>query len=242
LVGMAAPQPEITPYPSGQWSMTVCAMGAVQGSIVRVERSLRDGTTGDLLGRRSDDGPFVGYTKMGVVDPLRDSGSQRLDFSFDSGPNRLGFSGNRSYLLTEVVIKETTGLDRTVSGQFEVNRFPVPVLRAPVGVVVRQNDPRSGCPFDPVNGYGVAVADGAGRRSSGRSTRTRRRRRCGSCAAISTCRKALSAAHEWPSARAVRRTEQSAAGPWRDSIFNRAATPASPPAVEPAVNRRNRVP
>jgi hypothetical protein len=162
--------------------MTVCATGAVQGSIVRVERSLRDGTTGDLLGRRSDDGPFVGYTKTGVVDPLRDSGSQRLDFSFDSGPNRLGFAGNRSLLLTEVIIKETTGLERTVSGQFEVDRFPVPVLRSPVGVVVRQNDPRSGCSFDPINGYGilleidwesppgglgiddyvVAVADGAG--------------------------------------------------------------------------------
>ena len=130
-----------------------------------------------MLGTKTDLGPFVFFNRRGNVDPLLSTGVQTLDYAWP-----LGFSGKPAVLRTDVLIKDEKGLDRTISGEFEWQLFPSPVVRSPVGVTIRQNDPRSGCPFDPIHGYGIlleiawdpppgslqvdqygiAVADGAG--------------------------------------------------------------------------------
>jgi hypothetical protein len=113
-----------------------------------------------------------------IVDPLLETGRQTF-----SRYENLGFAGRPARLDIEVTITDSTGTTRTVVTTILCELFPSPVIRSPVDITVRQNDPQSGCAMSPVHGYGllvdiawdppsgdhrvddygVAVADGAGR-------------------------------------------------------------------------------
>src|SRR5207249_4536066 len=129
----------------------------LRGTIQSIDRSLRDRATGQVLGTAGYPGLFVFPIHFGLVNPLLDSGYQDVTLGFDSGPNRLGFAGQPAVLRTDVAIKDTAGRDWIASGEFDINVFPTPVVRSPVGVTVRQNDPRSKCAFDEHAGYGLLV-------------------------------------------------------------------------------------
>jgi hypothetical protein len=138
----------------GHYDMAVDATGAVFGSIKRIERVLRDRETGTLLGSKVEDGPFpvAGNTPCRVIDPLLAYGHQSFFYNDD-----LGFVGRPATLRTDVTITDAHGVTQTVTTSASWQLLPPPTVTSPVRTVVRQNDPASGCAFDPVHGYGVVV-------------------------------------------------------------------------------------
>ena len=163
----------------GLWGLEVRATGALRGSITRVEMVLKDRHNGQVLGAKVASGPFlqIGNTPVRVVDPLKMSGVQKFNYNVD-----LGFTGSPADLQTTVVVEDTSGVTWTMEQTSKWEFLAPPARVSPVSVVVRQNDPASGCPFDPTHGYGfvlelswnppagvpvtsysVAASDGAGR-------------------------------------------------------------------------------
>lgn len=160
-VGFGTPEPEGSntyPFgdvPSGQWSMTVCATGETRGSIESITRTLRDASTGAMLGTLTDSGGPL-FVLRGI-DIFLTSGYQEFHFVFAGGPQGLGFRGQPAILQVVVRVRDTNGSPWTLSGELAILPFPTPTLRSPIGVAVRQNDPRTGCGFDPGAGYGFVV-------------------------------------------------------------------------------------
>jgi hypothetical protein len=138
----------------GIWTMTVLTTGRLRGSITGIVRVLRDRDTGQTLGKDNESGPFLepGNTPCRNVDPLLIGGQQRFDYNQD-----LGFVGRSAVLDTQVTIQDTAGRNWTLSTSTSWELLARPVPRSPVQTIVRQNDPASGCPFDPVHGYGLVL-------------------------------------------------------------------------------------
>ena len=136
------------------WEITVRASGMLVGSLARVEQVLIDRESRATLGSNVETGPFYGFgnTPNRVYDPLKTYGTQTLPYNLD-----LGFSGRASDLVTTVVIQDTTGGTWTLTSTVPWNFLPPPVPTSPSRIVVRQNDPATGCPFDPVHGYGFVL-------------------------------------------------------------------------------------
>jgi hypothetical protein len=139
---------------SGHYDMAVDATGPVFGSIKRIERVLRDREAGTLLGSKVQDGPFPvgGNTPCRGIDPLLAYGHQSFFYNDD-----LGFVGRPATLRTEVTITDAHGVSQTLTTTSSWQLLPAPTVTSPVRTVVRQNDPASGCAFDPVHGYGLVV-------------------------------------------------------------------------------------
>jgi hypothetical protein len=179
-----------------QLDMNVDATSALHGSITRVRRTLRDRATGQILGDVTDSGPFLytGGTPCRVFDPLLLYGRVNLSNAFSSSSSfrpsdALGFQRRPATLTMEVTIIDTARGTWTVSNSVNWDVVPVPTPRSPLNTIVRQNDPASGCAFDPIHGYGLvfdlswdplapnvpvtryglSVFDGAGRRLAGPS-------------------------------------------------------------------------
>jgi hypothetical protein len=55
----------------------------------------------------------------------------------------------------EIVDAFGTSWPLSVSTAWEL--LPPPVPTFPVRTIIRQNDPASGCPFDPIHGYGLVI-------------------------------------------------------------------------------------
>jgi hypothetical protein len=126
----------------------------VFGSIKRIDRELRDRETGTLLGQKVDTGPFLaaGNTPCRGIDPLLAGGVQTLTFADD-----LGFAGRPAVERMDVTISDAHFVTSTVTAISSWEYLPPPTVRSPVRTIVRQNDPASGCTFDPVHGYGLIV-------------------------------------------------------------------------------------
>jgi hypothetical protein len=164
------------------WGVTIQTTGSLRGTIQRVDAKLSDRSTGMPLGMSTHVGPFLnvrdGRIPNQIVDPLLETGQQ----TFNAYQEELGFVGSPALLSVEVTIRDVTGKNWISTATTFCELFPKPVVRSPVNITVRQNDPGSGCTFDPVNGfglvldirwdpppagppvddYGVAVADGSG--------------------------------------------------------------------------------
>jgi hypothetical protein len=149
--------PESPPQAFFTWGVTVEATGTLRGTIQRVDARLKDRTTGLALGNAARPGPFLNIRDPRianqVVDPLLETGRQ----TFTAYQQDLGFMGSPATLEIEVAIKDSTGTDWTAATTALCELFPKPVVRSPVDIMVRQNDPRSGCPLDPVHGYGLLL-------------------------------------------------------------------------------------
>jgi hypothetical protein len=140
--------------------INVDATGALHGSITKVHRVLRDRDTGQILGDGVDSGsfPYFGNTPCRVYDPLLLYGHENLSnvVSFRAN-DPLGFQRRPAILTVDVTIVDTAGGTWTVSKSVAWELLPAPMPRAPVNTTVRQNDPASGCKFDPVHGWGIAL-------------------------------------------------------------------------------------
>jgi hypothetical protein len=149
--------PESPPQAFFTWGVTVEATGTLRGTIQRVDARLKDRATGLALGNAARPGPFLNIRDPRianqVVDPLLETGRQ----TFTAYQQDLGFMGSPATLEIEVAIKDSTGTDWTAATTALCELFPKPVVRSPVDIMVRQNDPRSGCPLDPVHGYGLLL-------------------------------------------------------------------------------------
>jgi hypothetical protein len=153
FIGLPSVTPEGQQIPLTRWSLAVRAIGMIRGSIERVELNLRDRDTAADLGSVTDLGPFTSQTKCGVYDPLIRAGEQERTYS-----TALGFSGQPAMLRAEVTVKDEGGRRWVREGEFEWRLFPPPVIRHPIGgIMVRQNDPTTGCAFDTTHGYGFAL-------------------------------------------------------------------------------------
>ena len=58
---------------------------------------------------------------------------------------------------TDVTITDAHGVISTVMVSASWEYLPPPIVRSPVRTIVKQNDPDSGCAYDPVHGYGLMV-------------------------------------------------------------------------------------
>lgn len=134
--------------------VTVQATGLVFGSVNRIERVLRDRETQAVLGEKVRVGPFLaaGNTPCRGIDPLRAYGAQTFDLSDD-----LGFAGRQATERIDVTITDSHGVTSTVTAVSSWEYLPPPTVRSPVRTIVKQNDPASGCVYDPVHGYGLLV-------------------------------------------------------------------------------------
>jgi hypothetical protein len=134
--------------------MTVQATGLVFGSVNRIDRVLRDRETQAVLGEKLRTGPFLaaGNTPCRGIDPLLAGGRQEFLFNDD-----LGFAGRSATERTEVTITDAHGVTSTVTAFSSWEYLPPPSVRSPMRTIVKQNDPASGCAFDPVHGYGLLV-------------------------------------------------------------------------------------
>ena len=163
------------------WGVTIQTSGSIRGTIQRIDATLSDRATAAVLGRSTYTGVFVNVRDSRfpnqVVDPLLETGQQTFN-----AYGELEFVGNPAILSIEVTIKDVTGKNWLVIATTSCELFPKPVIRSPVNISVRQNDPAGGCTFDavhgyglvldirwdppaggpPVDDYGVAVADGSG--------------------------------------------------------------------------------
>lgn len=144
-----------------QLDMNVDATGALRGSITKVHRTLRDRDAGHILGDVIESGPFsyIGNTPCRVYDPLLLYGHENLTnvpLSFRAS-DPLGFQRGPAILSMDVTIVDTSGGTWTISKSVAWELLPAPTPRAPVNTTVRQNDPASGCAFDPIHGYGVLL-------------------------------------------------------------------------------------
>ena len=144
-----------------QLGINVDATGALHGSITKVHRMLRDRGTGQILGDVIDPGPFpyIGNTPCRSYDPLLLYGHENLADAFSSfrANDPLGFERRRAILSVDVTIVDTSGGTWTISKSVAWELLPAPTPRAPVNTTVRQNDAASGCAFDSIHGYGLAL-------------------------------------------------------------------------------------
>lgn len=153
FIGLPSVTPEGRQMALTRWSLAVRSIGMIRGSIERVELKLRDRDTAADLGSVTDLGPFTSQTKCGADDPLMRVGEQQRNYS-----TALGFSGQPALLRAEVTVKDEGGRRWVREGEFEWRLFPPPVIKQPTGgITVRQNDPTTGCSFDPIHGYGIAL-------------------------------------------------------------------------------------
>jgi hypothetical protein len=132
--------------------------GSLYGSITKVHRWLRDRDSGEILGERTDSGPFRerGGTPCRGYDPLLLYGGQNLSTTGLAG-DPLGFKRRPAMFSVDVTIVDTAGGTWTVSKSVLWQLVPFPTPRSPVRTTVRQNDPESGCVFDSVHGYGTLL-------------------------------------------------------------------------------------
>lgn len=109
---------------------------------------------GERLGEVAHRGPFIinGGTPCRELEPFLISGTQTLRFSED-----LGFVGRTAVLETKATVRDVAGADWTASTSSSGEVLLPPILKSPVHTIVRQNDPQSGCAFDPVHGYGLVL-------------------------------------------------------------------------------------
>jgi hypothetical protein len=137
---------------NGIYEMRVQATGALHGSITRIERVLRDRQTGQVLGTRSDSGPFLaaGNTPCRNVDPFLLSGTDMFRYNED-----LGFVGRSAILETTVSIRDTANAMWTTAASSSWELLANPTVKQPGRT--NQNNPATGCPFDSVAGYGLVV-------------------------------------------------------------------------------------
>ena len=135
--------------------MIVRATTQIFGSVKEIHRVLRDRETGTMLSEKIYPGPFLaaGNTPCRGIDPLLAGGSQTFDFDDD-----LGFVARSAIERADVTITDAHGVTSvaTVSSSWEF--LPPPSVTSPVRTIIRQNDPASGCTFDPVHGYGLVVS------------------------------------------------------------------------------------
>lgn len=136
------------------WKVTVRATGNTAGSVKRIEHTLRDRQSGATLGSLIESGPFYvfGNSPVRAVDGLKTHGNQTFTYNLD-----MGFVGRSADLQTTVVVEATTGATWTLERTTPWELLMPPTPTHPVNVVVKQNDPASGCPFDPVHGYGLVL-------------------------------------------------------------------------------------
>jgi hypothetical protein len=134
--------------------MDVRATGAVSGTIKRIEQVLRDRQSGVQFGAMVESGPFPGFgnTPMRSYDPLKTYGFQSFIYHRD-----LGFDGRSADLVTTVSVEDSNGVTGTLDDTMRWELLASPTPKAPVNVTVRQNDPASGCAFDPVHGFGILL-------------------------------------------------------------------------------------
>jgi hypothetical protein len=140
---------------SAIYDVNVKTLGPVTGSITRIVRTLRDRETNTILGIKSAAAGFTYGDKLspcGIYDPLRQTGSQTVEYDDD-----LGFVGSSAILQTDVTIADVNGVTQTITSSASWQMLPPPIPQSPVNTVVRQNDPATGCAFDPVHGYGLAL-------------------------------------------------------------------------------------
>ena len=145
-----------------QLDINVDATGALHGSITKVHRMLRDRDTGQTLADVLDSGsfPYFGNTPCRVYDPLLLYGHENLTGAHSSSfraQDPLGFQRRPAILSVDVTIVDTSGGTWTISKSVAWELLPAPTPRAPVNTRVRQNDPASGCSFDPIHGYGIVL-------------------------------------------------------------------------------------
>ncbi len=137
-------------------AVTVWATGTLRGSVQKVTATMSDRETGAVLRSAENNGPFLVWDPYaGSRDLLLETGHQVVGAWNDS--TGMGFVGRPATLAFDIVVKDTKSKEWTVSASIQIEPFPHPILRSPVGITVRQNDPSSGCSFDPVHGYGIAV-------------------------------------------------------------------------------------
>jgi hypothetical protein len=136
------------------WRVKVTAAAIGTGSIHRIDQVLVDRQTRAVLGSRNEAGPFfqAGNTPNRVVDPLKTFGSHEITYVVD-----FGYDGRPADLETTVVIDETNGKRHTLNATSKWEFLAPPASRGAAGIIAKQNDPASGCAFDPVHGYGYTL-------------------------------------------------------------------------------------
>ena len=136
------------------WRVKVTAAVIGSGSINRIDQVLVDRQTRAGIGSRNENGPFLqgGNTPNRVVDPLKTYGSHEITYVVD-----FGYDGRPADLETTVVVDETNGQRHTLKATSKWEFLAPPVSRGAAGIVATQNDPASGCAFDPVHGYGYTL-------------------------------------------------------------------------------------
>jgi hypothetical protein len=135
-----------------EWSVHITASGGAKGVVDHVEYTLTDAATGAALGSLSYV-PIIRSDINGTYYPLRE-GAQDEGY-IDDWPLYQGAPAIMHF--TVFIIRDDDGQTVTVTTDATVEALPAPVLVAPAGVEVRQNDPTLGCAFDPVTGYGFAI-------------------------------------------------------------------------------------
>lgn len=139
------------------WGVTIQATSSIRGTIQRVDATLSDLATGKPLGMSPHVGPFLnvrdGRVPNQIIDPLLETGQQ----TFNAYQEELGFVGNSAILRIDVTMRDVSGKNWIATATTSCQLFAKPVVRSPVNITVRQNDPGSGCTFDPVHGYGLVL-------------------------------------------------------------------------------------
>jgi hypothetical protein len=146
---------QITPGAASKWTIDwwvhVTASGGAKGIIDHVEYSLTDAASGAALGSFSHV-PVIYSDKNGTYYPLQ--GGTQDERYIDDWPL---YQGAPALMHVTVFIVQDDGQAVTAETDATVESLPAPVLVAPAGVEVRQNDPTLGCASDPVAGYGFVI-------------------------------------------------------------------------------------
>ena len=139
------------------WHVTIKAAAIGAGSIKKIDQALVDRETRAVLGTRNETGPFYsfGNTPNRVVDALKTYGSHTIWYVVDAID--FGYTGRPADLLTTAVIEDVEGRTWTLQQTSRWEFLAPPVSRGLAGIVAKQNDPASGCAFDPVHGYGYML-------------------------------------------------------------------------------------
>lgn len=157
-VGFSGPVGDRTMAPV-HMDIRVDVTGQLYGSVTKVHRVLRDRDTNELLEEKTDSRAFleIGNTPCRVYDPLLLYGHQSLQSAQLNTGDLLGFRGRPAILNVDVTVVDTAGREWTASKSALWQAVPSPIPRSPLHTTVRQNDPTSGCPFDPVHGNGIVL-------------------------------------------------------------------------------------
>lgn len=141
-----------------QVDVTVTAPSDVGGTLRRLELTLRDRLSGEILDSFGHESPFwQGSAGKGWgPNPLANPGGSIREV-IDLYDRLHGFHGAPAALEIRAEIYDQRGASRVALTQVGVEPLMPPLQVAPVRVSVRQNDPSTGCPFDPEHGYGFAI-------------------------------------------------------------------------------------